>query len=228
MMDPMILTLSSCRVLQLTDNEEELNDLTKAFVAVPGVTDIAFIIAVMGIAVMLGVDGDEGATAQIAASLGVVVIGLFFVIAWVFLLQARPAANTLEAGQSIVTAGFKQIYHTSKTLYRTNVALLWFYVAVALGDIKPLTSIALTFLSSQQQFTSMDVGIAALTMFVTVVPGAVLSGWVCRKINPIRSSVLSLLCMTVVTLLASAFLTGGGQKLETYLVIACWGVVAGW
>ena len=213
---------------ELTDQEEELNDLTKAFVAVPGGAVIVFIILVLAITTGLGLNGDEGATAQIAAILGVVCIGSALFLAWGVLLQDRPAAHTLPEGQSMVTAGFKQIYQTTKKLYNTNVAMLWFFSAVALGDVKPLTSIALTFLSSQQQFTSQDIGIAALTMLFTVIPGAIFSGWVCRRVNPIRSSVLCLLSMVTVTLAASAFLTGGGQKLQTYCVVAFWGLIGGW
>lgn len=213
---------------ELTEEEEELNDLTKAFAAVPAAITIVFIIAVIAFATAFGVGGDEAKTAQIAASLGVIVIGACFSMAWGICLQKRPAAHLLQEGQSKLTAGFQQIYRTSKNLYRTNVALLWFYAAVAIGDIKPLASIALTFLSSQQQFTSMDVGVAAIVMFLTVIPGAMLSGFVCRKINPIRSSVLSVLSMTAVTIAGVVFLTGGGQKLQTYIVIACWGVVSGW
>jgi len=213
---------------ELTDNEEELNDLTKAFVAVPGINVIIFLFMVIAIATVFGVSGDTGATARIAASLGVIGISPCFFAAWGLLLQTRPALHVLEEGQSILTAGFKQIYRTCSHLYSNNVALLWFYAAIALGDIKPLTSIALTFLSSQQQFSSFDVGIAALVMLVTVLPGAVLSSWVCRKINPIRSSVLSLICMSTVTLIASVTLTGGGQHLQTYALVACWGTAGGW
>lgn len=205
-----------------------MNDLTKAFVAVPGAAVILFIITVLAFTTGLGLNGEEGPTAQIAAILGVICIGSLLFLAWGVLLQDRPVANILPEGQSILTAGFQQIYQTTKKLYNTNTSLLWFFSAVALGDVKPLTSIALTFLSSQQQFTSQDIGVAALSMLVTVIPGAMLSGWMCRRFNPIRSSVFSLLSMVAVTLVASVFLTGGGQKVQTYCVVAFWGIVGGW
>ena len=213
---------------KLTDDENELNHLTKIFTIAPGSVVIVFIIAVIGISVGVGVGGEEGPTAQIAAILGLVLCGTCFLLTWGFLLKERPATNTRREGQSLLTEGFKQIYRTTKKLYHTNTALLWFYAAVALGDVKPLTTVALTFLSSQQQFTSTDVGVAAITMLVATIPGALLSSWACRKLNPVRSSVLALICMMIITFCASAFLTGPNQKPQTYAVVACWGIMGGW
>lgn len=196
--------------------------------AVPGLNNIIFIVAVIATTVALDVSDDEGASARIASIFGAVVLGAYFLVTWGFLMKPRPALNTLEEGQWMLTQGFKQIYRTTTKLYRTNISLMWFYVAVSLGDVKPLTGIGLTFLSSQQQFDSFDVAIAALIMLFSVVPGAIFSSWVCRKVNPVRSSVLAVICMSVTTWAAAIFLTGPNQKLQTYAIVTCWGVVGGW
>ena len=196
-----------------------MNDFTKVFIAGSGGSVFLYIIVVMGLSVVSGVKGEEGPTARIAAIVGVPVLAVCFFLSWGLLLKERPALNFLEEGQSILTAGFKQIYHTSGNLYRTNVALLWFFAAVALGDVRPLTSIALTFLSSQQQFNTMEVGFAAIVMLLSTFPGAALSSILCRRIDPIRSSVLALVCFVTVTLCASIFLTGPNQQLQTYFFI---------
>ncbi|CAB9526856.1 Major facilitator superfamily [Seminavis robusta] len=226
-----IMALSLCLhayLPDLTDSEEELNDFTKTFTAVPGGFIIVFIIAVIGASVAFDVAGEEGPTARIAALFGVIVVAISLFISWGFLLKERPSLNALEEGQWRLTAGFKKIYLTAGRLYRTDMPLLWFFIAVALGDVKPLTGIGLTFLSSQQQFTSTDVGLAAIIMLVSAIPGAVLSAFMCRKFNPIRSSMLSLVIFSMTTIAASIFLTGPNQKPQTYVIVGCWGVVGGW
>lgn len=213
---------------ELTDNEEELNDLTKVFVAGPGVTVIFFIIAVIGLAFAFGVDSKDGPTAQIAAALALIFICVAFGFAWGTLLGERPAANTLKEGEWLATAGFKQIYQTLKRLYRQDSCLLWFFLGIAFGDVKPLTSIALSFLSDQQQFSSAEVGYAAIIMLLCTVPGAALSAFFSRRINPIRSSMLALVLMTVTTCIGAFVMTGANQKLRSYLIVACWGAFGSW
>jgi len=214
----------------LTDSEEELNHMTKTFIAVPGLLSMVFIMVVIAISVGMGYGGQDDPTfqARIAALLGAFVLGSCFLMAWGFLMQPRPALNKLEEGQILFFQGFQQIGRTMQKLYKTNIPLLWFYGAVALGDVKPLTSIGLTFISSHQQFTSMDIGIASMIMLTSLVPGAFLSSFVCRKLNPVRSSVIAVIAFISVTIGASIFLTGPNQKPLTYVFIACWGIVGGW
>jgi MFS transporter, UMF1 family len=215
-------------LLQLTGSEEELNDFTKVFTAGTGGSVLVFIAVVIGFSLIFGAGGDEGPTARIAAAVGVPTLASCFFVAWGFLLKERPALNVLEEGQSLLTSGFKQIYRTSGKLYRTNIALLWFYAAVALGNVKSFTGIALTFLSSQQQFSSTDVGIAAIILLLSSIPGAVLSSFLCRKFNPIRSSIMAVVCFMLVTSCASIFLTGPNQNIQTYLCVAGWGIIGAW
>ena len=213
---------------ELTEDEDELNDLTKVFLAGPGITVIVFVVAVIGISIVRGVDGEDGPTAQIAAVMGLVSISFCFTLAWGVLLQPRPATHTLREGQSLLTSGFTQIIHTIRKLHKHNKVLLWFFAAVALGDVKPLTGIALAFLSENQQFSSADVGIAAIVLLVSVIPGAALSGYFNRKINPIKSSILSLILMSITTCVGAVVLTGPGQKIRSYAIIAGWGIFGGW
>jgi len=226
-MDSSLQSPSVCFETQLTDSEDELNDFTRTFTAGTGALVILFVVTVMAVALALGVSGDEVATARIAAFLGFLVLGLTFGVAWGLLFEKRPAMNTLPEGHSLLTEGFKQIGRTSKGLYRNNRALLWFFYSVAFGDVKPLTSIGLTFISNQQQFTSMDVGIAAMALLFSTIPGAILSSYVSRKLNPIRGSVIALLGLTAVTYAGSIFLTGPNQKPQTFVIIALWGVTGG-
>jgi hypothetical protein len=212
---------------ELTDDEEELNDLTKTFVAGPGIATIGFIMAVISVSAILGVKGD-GPIARIAVLIALIILIFCFSNTWGHLLQPRPASNTLKEGQSLLTAGFQQILSTLRRLYRTNPNLLWFYAGVALGDVKPLTSIALTFLSESQKFTSTDVGLAAITMLLSAIPGAALSAYFNRKINPVRSSMLALLLMAATTIIGAGVLTGRGQKLRTFVIVAFWGAFGGW
>jgi predicted MFS family arabinose efflux permease len=204
-----------------------LNNITKVSFVIPGLANLFFVAGVIGISMALGIEG-EVATARVATIMAVVVMGTCFSLTWGLLMQPRPALNTLKEGEHIVTQGFKQIYRTIKRLYRTNISLLWFYLAVALGDFKPLTGVALTFLSSHQQFDSVDLGIAAMVILIGSIPGASVSSFMCRKVNPVRSSVICLICFIVVTLSASIFLRSPEQKVGTFVVVALWGIVGGW
>jgi MFS-type transporter involved in bile tolerance (Atg22 family) len=187
-----------------------------------------YVILVIGTAEAFGMNGNEGATARIAAIYGATVLCVILGLTWGVFLKEPPTLKSEEQVGSPATAGFVQIHRAIPKLYRTNVALFWFYVAVALGGFRPLTSIALTFLTSQQQFTSLEVGVAALIMAALVIPGAIASSMLCRMVNPLRSSVLSLICMAAVNSMASVFLEQPDQKWQTFLVVACWGMVGGW
>jgi hypothetical protein len=218
--------------LQLSDDEDQLSVLTKSFSAITGVQIVLYLILVIGTAEFLGMNGNGGETARIAVIYGAIVLCVTLSLTWGVFLKEPPTLKSeehaQEQGESQWTARFVQIHRVIPKLYHTNMALFWFYVAVALGGFRPLTSIALTFLTSQQQFTSSEVGVAALVMVASVFPGAIASSMLCRMVNPLRSSVLSLICMSVVNSMASVFLKQPDQKWQTFLVVACWGMVGGW
>ena len=110
-------------------------------------------------------------------------------------MEKRPALNTLQDGQGLCTAGFQQIYHTTGKIYRDYSALGWFYIAVAFGDVKPITSIAITFFTDQLKLTPTENGAAAIIMLIASIPGALLSSWCTRRFNAIWSSIISMIIM---------------------------------
>lgn len=213
---------------ELTEDENELNELTKTFSVIPFGSIILFIFLVLGIGTALGVKDDEVMTGRIAAIASFFLLLILYSISWGKLFEQRPALNTLKEGQSLWTAGFTQIYNTSKKIYNNYSALTWFYVAVAFGDPKPLTAIAITFFTDQLQFTPTENGIAAIVMLIASIPGAVLSSWFTRRFNPILSSVVSMILMLIATTMAAIILKGPGQQIACFVIVAGWGIGGGW
>jgi len=212
---------------ELTEDENELNQLTKIFSIIPFGSIILFIFVVLGIATAMGSRDDEVLTARIAAVVAFVFLSIVFFVSWVYLMEERPAAHTLREGQSLWAAGFRQIYDTSCNIYQNYSALAWFYVAVAFGDVKPIMAIAITFFTDQLKLSPTETGAAAIIMLIGSIPGAVLSSWCTKRFNPIRTSILSMVITIVFSSLAAIILKGPGQQLETYIIVAGWGIGGG-
>jgi UMF1 family MFS transporter len=213
---------------ELTEKEEELNQLTKAFSVFPFASIIAFIFLILGIATALGARDDEVITARMAAIASFALLSVLYGITWGYpLMGKRPASHQLQDGQSLWTAGFQKIYHTSCKIYKNYTALLWFYVATAFGDVKPITAIAITFFTDQLQFTPTENGTAAIIMLIFSVPGALFSSWFTRKFNPIWGSIVSMGIMIIFSSLAALILTGPDCKIQTYIIVAGWGIGGG-
>lgn len=117
---------------ELTNVEERLNAYTKSFTVVTFTSMVLYLAGVIGMAYLLGL-GDVG-TAQLGIAVGLVLMAVLLYLAWGHLFQTRPPARELPNGQSLWSAGFIQIYHTSQHIHRNLPTLRWFYIAVAFLD----------------------------------------------------------------------------------------------
>lgn len=212
---------------ELTDNEEELNQLTKVLSLGPFLSIIVFTCIIMAISTIFGWRDNEVATARLSAAVCFPMLCVVYSISWGILLEKRPALNKLQPGQSLWTAGFTQVYKTSKMIYHNYKALAWFYVAVAFGDVKPIATIAITFFTDQLQFTPTENGITAVVLLVSGIPGALLASWCTRRLNAIWTSILSMIIMIIFSTLSAAILKEPGQQMQAFLITAGWGVGSG-
>ena len=96
------------------------------------------------------------------------------------------------------------------------------------GGLQALATVAITYLTDQLQFSARENGIAMLLMLCGSVPGASISNFFSRRLDPIRSSKLGLVLMIVTTALFSILVTGPGQYLRTYVLSFLWGTGVGW
>lgn len=215
---------------EVTDDEEEMIRFTASFTIVQYASTVLYILAMVGAIYALGLTDDYVASNRIAQSVSFAITFVVFGVSWTRLFGERPAFQQVPEGSTLLTAGFKNVYHTSKRIYNNHPALKWFYAAVALSDAgaQSLASIALTFVTDQLQFTSTENGIAVLVLLVGTIPGCVLSKVVTRRFNPVRSAAACLVLLTGVTAAAAALLTGPDRKPLAFVCAAAWGVGTGW
>ena len=214
---------------ELTNDNEVLNKYSSNFTVVQFSAMVAYLIFVVGVAAAAGVSDDDIATARIGQTTSFGVASIMLPYAW-SLFRPRPCSRNLPEGQSLWTAGFVQVFHTSMKVWKHYKALKFFYVAVAFADaaIQSLVTIAVTYLADQLEFTPFESGIAILAMLIASVPGGVLAGWITgRWHNPIWTSIVSVVIMAANTLVAGLILRRPGQQIETYLLAAGWGLGTG-
>ena len=164
------------------------------------------------------------------AAVAFVISAVLFYVSWWLLLDERMAMHELPQGQSLWGAGFRQVYHTFIKIWKHYQGLKWFYISICFGDaaIQSLSVIAITYITDQLEFTSQEVGSAALLLLLGSIPGAIVGAWFNNKINPIRSSALAVFGMTVGTGFAAIVLKGPGQQILTYFLAFLWGFGTGW
>lgn len=117
---------------ELTNVEERLNEYTQSFTVITFTSMVLYLAGVIAIAYGWGL-GDVG-TAQLGIAVGLLVMICFLYLAWGTLFQKRPPVRALPQGQSLWAAGFLQLYHTVKHIYRNLPGLRWFYISVAFID----------------------------------------------------------------------------------------------
>ena len=220
---------------ELTNSEDTLNRYTRTFAVFSYTGMVFFLGIVVGVsAVVFQSDkeslDDEINTARLSQSVGFCIGSVLFCIAWGFLFPPRPPTRTLDAGTSIWTEGFLQIYRTAKAVHKNHPMLQWFFVAIAVGDgtMSGLIILAITFLTDVLEFTGAENGTAILIMLLSAIPGGYLSSFWTRRFNPVSSSIAAIVIMIVNTTLVAIFLKGPDQQIGAYILAIGWGVGTGW
>jgi UMF1 family MFS transporter len=215
---------------ELCSSDVILSEYTKSFTVLTFGSVVLYLAGVIGVATVAGFGDDDIATAQLGQSVAFVISSVLLYLSWGRLLKKRPAARELPADKSLWTAGFTQVYHTSIHIYKHLPALKWFYISIALidGGVSSLATIIITYLTDTLGFSSQENGITILLMLIGAIPGAIASGRVTAKFNPIRSSIVATLILAVNTVAAGAVLKEPGQQMETYILAFVWGLGSGW
>ena len=76
---------------------------------------LLFLIAVVAIGLALSLDDQR--VGQVGQAIDVFISGSYYFISYIF-LHRRDARNTLKEGEYLYSAGFKQVFRTSKQIYR--------------------------------------------------------------------------------------------------------------
>lgn len=216
---------------ELSDKEERMIKFTRTFTVLPFAAMVLTIIGVMSLSIILDMP-NEVDLARISLIIAVVFVNLFFPLAWGCgnLMKPRPASHELPEGSFILTEGFRQIIRTSINIYKNYRAIMYFLIAIALGDsaVAAMASIIVTMMADLLQFSSTEVGIASLIAIFCSIPGGFLSAWCTSRFNPIRSSMGAVALLLLTTLATAGAVSGFEQKLVSFFFIALMGVGGGW
>jgi UMF1 family MFS transporter len=213
---------------------------TRSFAALSYVSVVLYMGAIVGATAGMGYMDeeenkgtleDEIATARLSQSVSFTVCVIGLGTAWGILFQRRPAMqHVLPEGQSLWTAGFRQVRKTVVEIHNKHLRLKWFYISIMFCDpaIMALTILSITFLTDQLQFTAKENGTAILIMMLAAVPGSYIGSWATTKFNAVISSLVAIALLIANTVVVSIVLKGPGQEMETYILAGGWGLGTGW
>eukprot|EP00970_Alexandrium_tamarense_P005736 scaffold934_cov191-Alexandrium_tamarense.AAC.17 len=165
--------------------------------------------------------------AGMAFGLGVVLFGY----AWTFLFRKRPKLRDVPEGSNILTTGFKQIAVTTKQVFSHYKALKWFMIALLWSPeagAGTILAIAVTFLTLFVNMKVSEISVVSLVMLFSNIPGALLSRFMCKKVNPLNSFRLAEISFAIVNALIAGTVTGPERKNLVYFYAALMGVSFGW
>ena len=221
------LTVVYAYLPELTHNAERLVHYTAHFIAAQYSSSVLFL--VLMVAILSVAPQDHYASVDFSQSLIVVVCFLFLGYAWTFLFRKRPASQHVPEGTNLLTAGFYKVFQTSRTIVHYHSAIKWFLVSVAFTEAATYTfsTIAITYMTDQLNFTSRENGICILILLLFGVPGTRVAAYM-NKINPIWSLQACLLLWIGTTSLAALTLKDPGQQNLAYVFAMFWGLCLGW
>ena len=114
--------------------EETMVRYTAEYSAVMFGMESFYLILCIGIGLALGLGDNDEATARLGQIVNVIVSGFFYALTWYFFTNV-PAQRKLSKGESIVTAGFVQVFKTAKGIKKHYGSTLgYFLLAVMFSD----------------------------------------------------------------------------------------------
>lgn len=214
---------------ELTTNGDTLVTYTSRFTAAQYGASVAFLLIMVGLLNMTGIS-DEVVAAQMSQASVLLVISVFFGVAWWRLFQERGASHHIPEGTTLLNAGFVKLFRTAREIVTYHKSLKWFLVSAALTQsaTTSFSSIAITYMTDQLHFGSTENAISILLLLVFAVPGARLAQTLATWINPVQSLKLCLLLWMSATATASFVLHGKDQEVAAYVFAVFWGICIGW
>jgi MFS-type transporter involved in bile tolerance (Atg22 family) len=216
---------------ELTNHPETLVAYTSRFTAAQYGASVVFLVLMVAILSYMGLqNGQEVLAAQVSQTSIFFVTTVFFGIAWSKLFKKRDALHSVPKDMTLVNAGFRKLFRTTKSIALHHNSLKWFLLSASMTQsaTTAFSSIAITFMTEQLKFGPSENAIAILLFLVFAVPGASLAQILASWLNPIRS-LRCCLCLWMVTTGTAAFvLRGKGQEITAYGFAVVWGLCIGW
>ena len=213
---------------ELSNSPQQMSVFTQCFTVCSFGSMVLYLASIVAVSTAMDLGDIDTARLGLSVSFCFSVVTLY--PAWSQLLQKRPALRVLPEHQSLWTAGFVQVWKSSKYIYRNWSALKWFYVYVALaeGAVGSLATIMITYLTDRLNFSSTENGTAIMAMLLGSIPGALIAGQVAKRWNPMFGCFLASILLGVNGIVASIVLKQPGQQAETYILASVWGAGTGW
>jgi len=164
---------------------------------------------------------------SIAFAFGLVTIGY----AWIFLFRKRPKLSEVPEGSNLFNTGFRQVYKTSKKIWKEYRALKWFMISLLWSPeagAGVVLSMSVTFLVTFMRFSGQDIAIAQVILVSATVIGSLFSKLAVKKINPLNSYRLSLFFLASSVGAGIATFTGPEKKNAVFGWCVAWGFGMGW
>lgn len=172
-------------------------------------------------------------TAILGAGMACAIGAVFFGYAWIFLFRKRPKLREIPPGSNLYSTGFKQLYKTAKEVFREYKALKWFMISLLFSPeagAGVVLAIAVTFLTVFVNMETKEIAAVSLAMLFMNIPGALLSKYMCKKINPLNSFRCAELLFATTNALIAGTITGSTDRDKTlvYFYAALIGISFGW
>mmetsp|Transcript_1942 Transcript_1942/g.4244 ORF Transcript_1942/g.4244 Transcript_1942/m.4244 type:complete len:295 (-) Transcript_1942:1035-1919(-) len=115
---------------EMSNDRKVLERLNTSFASVQFGASVFFIAIVVAISAAFGWMDDSLATARLSQSINFTTTAAVWGYSWFSLFQPRQAMSEVPEGSSILTVGFRKVYHTSIHIFNNHRPLAWFYTAL--------------------------------------------------------------------------------------------------
>lgn len=176
------------------------------------------------------INADDIVTARISQVITTTCSALYFFYAWMYLIPQKPAYNQVPDGTSLLQCGFQKIFHTCNRLRFELKELKWFYLSVAFNNAgsSGIATVSTTFMSHYLDMNGNEIGLVFLISLCTSLPGTKIAQFATKKLDPLKSNILSWIFFIVITSTAALTLRGPAYKNYMYIIGVLWGILFGW
>mmetsp|Transcript_6326 Transcript_6326/g.9597 ORF Transcript_6326/g.9597 Transcript_6326/m.9597 type:complete len:504 (-) Transcript_6326:29-1540(-) len=209
--------------------ESTMTAYTSRFYSFAFSTQSLYLMLVIGISSALGRDSVE--TAQLGQIINVLMTGFFYVCGF-YNFTPKQSSRDLPEGHSLLVAGFKQVFTTTKDMcnhYPTT--LTWFFLAVLVAEAaaSAFTTVAVTFLIEVLKFNGTQCGLVSLVSLLSTIPGSLFASFLMRKTSsPTLTMKICLIVFMIVNFVTFPTLTGPEDDGLVWLYAVLWGFLLGW
>lgn len=205
-----------------------MTDFTSLWIITQFGASLAFLVLVSAIGVFAGLNSFS--LARLSQALNVLCSGSLFFFGWK-LLPSIPNLHQLEAGKSLIGAGFVQIWKTSKgikTHYGGSVGYFFLTIIFVEAGFNAFTQVSVTYLVETLKITGGEIGIVFALVYLASFPGSLLGAFVTKKTNPVISWKIDILIFIVSTITGAVVLDRPERSHLVYIWSILWGGGIGW